>query len=62
MAEAEIRRSVEQLAQTLYETSDPSNIPWVKRGWAIREPWLQVARQRIAQSENRSEPGPRGGL
>jgi hypothetical protein len=53
MAAFEIRRSVEELAQALYEASDPSGIPWVKRGLAVREPWLQVARRKIA-SENMS--------
>ena len=54
----EVRRSVEALAQSLYEKSDPSGIPWVKRGQAIREPWLQVARKQIAQSENPRVPRP----
>jgi hypothetical protein len=49
-----MRRSVEALAQTLYEASDPSGIPWAKRGGAVRDPWLRVARQQIAQGENRS--------
>jgi hypothetical protein len=53
---SEVRRSVEALAQSLDENSDPSGIPWVKRGEAVREPWLQVARKQIAQSENRCEP------
>jgi hypothetical protein len=50
-----VTRSVEELAQILYEANDPSGIPWVKRGLTIRDPWLQVARQQIAQSENVSE-------
>jgi hypothetical protein len=49
----ETQRSVEKLAQTLYEASDPSGPPWVKRGRVVREPWLELARDRIAQSENR---------
>jgi hypothetical protein len=52
MAAPGVRSSVEELAQMLYETSDPSGIPWVKRGLAVRDPWLQVARKQIAQSEN----------
>jgi hypothetical protein len=55
MAAPGMRRSVEELAQTLYEASDPSGIPWVKRGLAVREPWLQVARQQIARSDDGSE-------
>jgi hypothetical protein len=54
-----MRRSVEELGQMLYEASDPSGIPWVKRGLAVRDAWLQVARQRMAQSENVSERGGR---
>ena len=52
MAASSVRRSVEELAQALYEASDPSGLPWVKRGLAVRDPWLQVARQQIAHSEN----------
>jgi hypothetical protein len=55
MAASNVRRSVEELAQALYEASDPSGLPWVKRGLAVRDPWLQVARQQIAQSENPPE-------
>jgi hypothetical protein len=55
MAATGMRRSVEELAQMLYESSDPSGIPWVKRGLAVRDPWLQVARQQIGQSENMPE-------
>jgi hypothetical protein len=55
MAASNVRRSVEELAQALYEASDPSGLPWLKRGLAVRDPWLQVARQQIAQSENHPE-------
>jgi hypothetical protein len=55
MAASDARRSVEELAQALYEASDPSGLPWVKRGLAVRDPWLQVARRQIAQSENLPE-------
>jgi hypothetical protein len=55
MAATDLRRSVEELAQMLYEASDPSGIPWVKRGLAVRDPWLRVAQQQIAQSGNGSE-------
>ncbi len=61
MAAPGMRRSVEELAQMLYETSDPSGIPWVKRGLAVRDPWLQVARQQIGQSENVPELDKRAG-
>jgi hypothetical protein len=53
MAAPEARRSVEELAQALYEGSDPSGIAWVKRGLAVRDPWLQAARRQIAQSEDK---------
>jgi hypothetical protein len=55
MAASDVRRTVEELAQTLYEANDPSGLPWVKRGLAVRDPWLKVARQQIVQSENRPE-------
>jgi hypothetical protein len=56
MASPGERRSVEELAQTLYEASDPNGPPWVRRGRVVREPWLALARDRILRSENRSEP------
>jgi hypothetical protein len=49
MAAEEIRRSVEDLAQALYEENDPSGIPWVKRGLAVRDPWLRPARKQLAE-------------
>jgi hypothetical protein len=52
MAGPEARRSIEELAQALYEASDPDGTPWVRRGRVVREPWLQLARERIAQSDN----------
>jgi len=61
MAASETRRSVEELAQALYEESDPSGIPWVKRSLAVREPWLQIARRKIASgnmSHSAGEVGP----
>ena len=61
MAASDVRRSVEELAQALYEASDPSGLPWVERGLAMRDPWLQVARQQIAQSANPPERNERGG-
>jgi hypothetical protein len=56
MAEFEARRAVEALAQALYEASDPGGTPWVRRNEAVREPWLRLARQQLAQSGNRSQP------
>jgi hypothetical protein len=61
MAASEMRRSVEELAQALYEASDPNGTSWAKRGMAVRDPWLQLARQQIAQSKNRSGCAGRGG-
>jgi hypothetical protein len=56
MAAPEARRSVEELAQALYEASDPNGPPWVRRGRVVREPWLALARAQISRSENRPEP------
>lgn len=50
MAGPGTRRSVEELAQTPYETSDPSGIPRVRRARIIREPWLLQARKQLAQA------------
>ena len=61
MTALETLRSVEKLAQTLYEASDPGGPPWVKRGRVVREPWLELARDRIAQSENRPETDGKAG-
>lgn len=54
MTEPETQRSVEELAQSLYEASDPHGPPWLHRGRVVREPWLQAARDRIAQSKDRT--------
>jgi hypothetical protein len=61
MAAPEARRSVEELAQALYEASDPDGPPWVRRGRVVREPWLALARDRILRSENRPEANDRLG-
>ncbi len=61
MTAPEARRSVEELAQALYEASDPSGPPWVRRGRVVREPWLALARDRILRSENRPEPNDQPG-
>jgi len=53
MAGPEAQRSVEELAQALYEASDPGGTPWVRRGRVVREPWLELARERIARSDDR---------
>jgi hypothetical protein len=55
MAAGEVRGSVEDLAQALYEARDPSGIPWVKRGLAVRDPWLRIAQKQIAASGKLSE-------
>jgi hypothetical protein len=60
MAGPEVRRSVEEREQALYGTSDLSGIPG-HRGSVVRKPWPQVARNQMAQSENRSEPSGRFG-
>jgi hypothetical protein len=56
MAESEVRRSVEELAQALYEASDPGGTAWARRGRVVREPWLRLARERLARSDLQSEP------
>jgi hypothetical protein len=61
MAAPEARRSVEELAQVLYEASDPDGPPWVRRGRVVREPWLALARDRILRSENRPNDQPGAG-
>jgi len=61
MTAPKARRSVEELAQALYEASDPSGPPWVRRGRVVREPWLALARDRISRSENRPEPNDKPG-
>jgi hypothetical protein len=61
MAAPEARRSVEELAQALYEASDPNGPAWVRRGRVVREPWLALARERISRSENHPEPNSQPG-
>lgn len=45
------RPGIEALAQALYEASDTSTIPWARRGHMVRDPWIQVARRRIAEDK-----------
>jgi hypothetical protein len=45
------RRSVEALAQALYEASDPTGVRWARRARVIREPWLALAEAQIAKGE-----------
>ena len=45
------RRSIEALAQALYEASDPNATPWARRNRIIREPWLALAEQQIRKAE-----------
>jgi hypothetical protein len=52
MVEAEVRRSIEELAQALYEASDPGGTPWIRRGRVVREPWLRLARDQIVQADD----------
>jgi len=61
MAGPEARHAIEELAQALYEASDPNGAPWARRGRVIREPWLELARARITRSENCPEPNGKPG-
>jgi hypothetical protein len=47
---SEARRSVEALAQSLYEASDPAGVPWARRHPVIREPWLHLAQRQLAKT------------
>ena len=47
----ERRRTVEALAQALYEASDPVGVPWVRRPRIVREAWLTLADQQVSKSE-----------
>ena len=46
----ELRRTVEALAQALYEAEDPGGIAWAKRSQTVREPWLLRARRQLQTS------------
>ncbi|HEY4472402.1 MAG TPA: hypothetical protein VGN21_14605 [Stellaceae bacterium] len=52
MAQSDTSRSVEELAQSLYEASDPGGIPWAKRTRIVREPWIEAARLQIAATDD----------
>jgi hypothetical protein len=39
--------SVENLAQSLYESGTASGVPWVRRDRTVRDAWLAVARREI---------------
>jgi hypothetical protein len=52
MALSDSSRSAEELAQALYEASDPKGIPWAKRGRIVREAWLEAARLKLATPDN----------
>lgn len=47
----ERRRTVEALAQALYEASDPVGVPWVRRPRIVREAWLTLADEQVTKSE-----------
>ena len=51
MAVAERRRTVEVLAQALYEASDPVGVPWVRRPRIVREAWLTLADEQVTKAE-----------
>jgi hypothetical protein len=53
-ATGERHRSVEALAQALYEASDPGGIPWVKRTQVARDPWLRKAEHQVLHADDHS--------
>jgi hypothetical protein len=55
MAQSDTGRSTEQLAQALYEASDPDGVPWARRGRIVREAWLDAARLKLASPDNSSK-------
>jgi len=52
----EERRTVEALAQSLYEAQDQGGIAWAKRTRVIREPWLLLARRQRQAAEGNLSP------
>ena len=40
-------RAVERLAFRMYEASETSGIPWLRRGWTVRVAWLKAAQERL---------------
>ena len=52
VARSDTSRPAEELAQTLYEASDPRGVPWAKRGRIVREAWLEAARLKLAAPDN----------
>jgi hypothetical protein len=55
MAQFDTSRPTEELAQALYEASDPGGIPWAKRGRIVREAWLEAARLKLATPDDSSK-------
>ena len=53
MAQSDTSRSIEELAQALYEASDPGATPWARRGRVVREAWLDAARLQLAAPDNK---------
>ncbi|MGQ9369221.1 hypothetical protein [Azospirillum sp. ST 5-10] len=37
------RIAIEELAQSLYEAGNTTNVPWSRRDRTIRDPWLRMA-------------------
>ena len=37
------RIAIEELAQSLYEADNTTNVPWSRRDRTIRDPWLRTA-------------------
>jgi hypothetical protein len=39
-------RIVERLARRMYEANDAGGVPWLQRGWVVREAWLSKAQKK----------------
>jgi len=49
-ATAERRRATEDLAQSLYEASDPGGVPWARRPRVVRDAWLVRAERQLPKT------------
>src|ERR1700757_1586015 len=54
LSNTELRKAriVERLARKMYEASEQGNILWLRRGWIVRQTWLQKAQERLEGAGN----------